>query len=173
MFAHRKYCPIVDFCILLCLSALWIIISWLAWKFLMVSFSSTLFCWWLIYFLLHKLVIPLFIEEIYWLSLSQWSSNERFLSCLDISVLSCVLSYTVLLLLVAIPVSYRKTTLGRKFLKNRNKLPINLSLLYPGVSGQKFKPFSKTDFPDGETCFSMWNKIDHQNVWLFVMVSFY
>ena len=49
----------------------------------MVSFSSTVrSCWWLIYFLLHKLIIPFFIDEIYWFSLS-WSCcgwNKRFLS---------------------------------------------------------------------------------------------
>ena len=39
--------------------------------------------------------------------------------------------------------------------------PFNLSLLYPGVSGPKFKPFSKTDFSDGESCFSnMLNMIE-------------
>ena len=43
--------------------ALWIIISWLAFKFLMASFSSTvMFWWWLIHFLLHKLIIPFFID---------------------------------------------------------------------------------------------------------------
>ena len=43
--------------------ALWIIISWLAFKFLMASFSSTVkFWWWLIHFLLHKLIIPFFID---------------------------------------------------------------------------------------------------------------
>ena len=33
-----------------------------------------------------------------------------------------------------------------------------MSLLYPGVSGQKFKPFSTTDFSNGESCFQQKNK---------------
>ena len=52
-----------------------------------------------------------------------------------------------------------------KHFASKNQLPgfyisetlvenIGLSMLYPGVSGQKFKPFSKTDFFDGESCFS-------------------
>ena len=46
------------------LSALWIIISWLACKFLMASFSPTvMFCWWLIYFLLHKLIVPFLLTK--------------------------------------------------------------------------------------------------------------
>ena len=41
------------------------------------------------------------------------------------------------------------------------KTKINLSLFYPGVSGQKFKLFSKIDFSDGESCFSdMLNMIE-------------
>ena len=36
-----------------------------------------------------------------------------------------------------------------------------MSLFYPGVSGQKFKLFSKIDFSDGESCFSdMLNMIE-------------
>ena len=118
----------------------------------MASFSPTLmFCWRLIYFLLRKLIIPFFIDGIYWLSLSQWYcarwNNERFLSCLKISVLSCV---------------------SRKFLQSQNKSSVNLSLLYPGVRKKKFKPFSKTDFTDGESRFSdMLNMIESKKI-LFV-----
>ena len=91
--------------------------------------------------------MPFFIDEIYWLSLSQWSrvrENELFLSCFDISVFSCALLYVVLLLSV----------LSRKFLQNQNKSSIKLSLSYPSNFGQKIKPFSKIDFSDGENCFS-------------------
>ena len=36
-----------------------------------------------------------------------------------------------------------------------------MSLLYPGVQGQKFKPFSKIDLSDAESCFSdMLNMIE-------------
>ena len=92
----------------------------------MVSFSSTVrFCWWLIYFLLHKLIIPFFIDEIYWFSWSQWPCcgwNKRFLSCLGISVLFSVLLYTGLLL-IAGPASSWKNSLSREFLQNQNKSP--------------------------------------------------
>ena len=52
-------------------------------------------------------------------------------------------------LLVAILESIRKTSLSCKFLENQN------------VSVQKLKPFSKTDFSDGESCLSdMLNMIE-------------
>ena len=57
----------------------------------------------------------------------------------------------MLLLLVAILVSSRKISLSRKILQNQNKPSINLSLLYHGVSGQKFNPLSKIDFSDRES----------------------
>ena len=41
-----------------------------------------------------------------------------------------------------------------EILQNQNKSFNDLRLLYPGVSGQKFKLFSKTDFSDGKSCFS-------------------
>ena len=62
------------------LSALWIMISWLDCKFLMVSFSCTvMFCWWLVYFLLPKLIIPFFTYEIYWLCFYWWNILIVFL----------------------------------------------------------------------------------------------
>ena len=49
---------------------------------------------------------------------------------------------------------HEKTLWVVNFCKTKIKSSINLSLLYPSVSGQKFKSFSKTDFSDGESCFS-------------------
>ena len=101
--------------------------------------------------------MPSFIDEIYWLSLTALSCcklNERFLGCLDISVLSCVLLYTVLLLPASVTVFLWKNSLNFKSLQNWNKSFIYLSLLYPSVLGRKLKLFSKTDFSDSESCFS-------------------
>ena len=101
--------------------------------------------------------MPSFIDGIYWLSLTALfccKLNERFLGCLDISVLSWVLLYTVLLLPVSVTVFLWKNSLGYKSLQNWNQSFICLSLLYPSVLGRKLKLFSKTEFSDAESCFS-------------------
>ena len=85
-----------------------------------------------------------FITEVLW-----WMKWAILKCCLDISILFCILLYNVLPLLVAILESIRKTSLSCKFLENQN------------VSVQKLKPFSKTNFSDGESCLS-----DMLNDWI-------
>lgn len=90
--------------------------------------------------------MPFFVDEIHWFALSQWSFggwNKQVVSCLDISVFSCVLLCTMLLLSVSVLESSWKNSPSRNFLQNQNKLFINLSLLYRGISRQKLKLISQ------------------------------
>ena len=59
------------------------------------------------------------------------------------------------------------------FLQKQNKSTINLSLLYPGVLEQKLNPFSKTEFSDGEGCFSDMLNMFESSVFLDVRDGFF
>ena len=139
------------------------------------SSSAVMFCWWMIYFLLHKLISPFFIHEMYWLSLSEWSCggwNERFLSCLDISVLSCVLLYTMLLLLIAVPVSSWKNSRVISFCKTKINCPLILVCNILVFQDKNSNPFPKLIFQMAKVVFLIcWIWLNQQSFWLPVMIS--